>query len=80
MKRTIEGMIEAGEPLIRQATDALRLYRRAEAAGAPAQEVERLRLLAESLYQAVADYQLRALGGLGSPRHWIECISRPQVS
>lgn len=69
MKRTMEGMIEAGEPLIRQATDALRLYHQAKTAGAPAHEVERLRLFAESLYQAVADYQLRALGGPGSTRH-----------
>jgi len=69
MKRTIEGMIEAGEPLIRQATDALRLYHQAKAGGAPEQEVERLRLCAESLYQAVADYQLRALGEPGSTRH-----------
>ena len=62
MKRTIEGMVEAGEPLIRQAVDALRLYHQAKAAGSPADEVERLRILADSLYQAVSDYQLGALG------------------
>lgn len=62
MKRTFEGLIMAGEPLIQQAVDALRLYHEAQEQGAPAEEVERLRLLAESLYQAVTDYQLQALG------------------
>jgi hypothetical protein len=54
-------MVEAGEPLIRQAFDAMRHYHEAEAAGQPAEEVERLRLLAESLFQAVSEYQLRVV-------------------
>lgn len=58
-KRTFIGLLEAGEPLIKQAIDAMRKYHEAEAAGLPAAEVERLRLLAESLFQAVSDYQLR---------------------
>lgn len=60
-KRTFIGMVEAGEPLIQQAVDAMRLYHEAEAAGEPTEEVERLRLLAESLFQAVSDYQLRVV-------------------
>jgi len=60
-KRTFIGMIEAGEPLIQQAVDAMRQYHEAEAAGQPTEEVERLRLLAESLFQAVSDYQLRSV-------------------
>lgn len=60
-KRTFIGMVEAGEPLIQQAIDAMRQYHEAEAAGQPAEEVERLRLLAESLFQAVSDYQLRVV-------------------
>jgi hypothetical protein len=60
-KRTFIGMVEAGEPLIQQAVDAMRKYQQAEAAGHPQEEVERLRLLAESLFQAVSDYQLRAV-------------------
>ncbi|EJN32115.1 hypothetical protein D3C76_1652060 [compost metagenome] len=60
-KRTFIGMVEAGEPLIKQAIDAMRQYHEAEAAGQPAEEVERLRLLAESLFQAVSDYQLRVM-------------------
>jgi len=60
-KRTFIGMIEAGEPLIQQAIDAMREYHQAQDRGAPPEEVERLRLLAESLFQAVSDYQLRAV-------------------
>jgi uncharacterized protein YaaN involved in tellurite resistance len=61
MKRTLQEMIEAGELLVWQALEAMRAYHDAEAAGSSA-EVERLRTLAESLFQAVTDYQLRALG------------------
>ncbi|WP_230380165.1 hypothetical protein [Pseudomonas putida] len=57
-KRTIIGLIEAGEPLIRQALEAIRAYHEAQDAGKPDEEVERLHLLSESLYQAVCDYQL----------------------
>lgn len=63
MKKTLIGVIEAGEPLIQQAIDAQRRYHVAQDAGLPAKEVERLRLEAESLYQAVTEYQLRSLGG-----------------
>lgn len=55
-------MVEAGEPLIQQAIDATRKYHQAEDRGAPPEEVERLRLLADSLYQAVIDYQLIQAG------------------
>ncbi|WP_210669142.1 hypothetical protein [Pseudomonas protegens] len=60
-KRTFIGMVEAGEPLIQQAIDAMRRYHQAQDHGAPAEEIERLRLLAESLFQAVSDYQLRTV-------------------
>jgi len=60
-KRTFIGLVEAGEPLIKQAIEAMRQYHAAEAAGLPAAEVERLHLLAESLFQAVSDYQLRVV-------------------
>ncbi|MCO7515683.1 hypothetical protein NJF44_10835 [Pseudomonas guariconensis] len=62
-------MILAGEPLIQQAVDALRQYHQAEDAGAAPEEIERLRLLAESLFQVVTDYQLRALGGPSETLH-----------
>ncbi|MFP3862770.1 hypothetical protein [Pseudomonas sp. B21-047] len=60
-KRTFVGMVEAGEPLIQQAVDAFRAYHEAQDCSAPPEEVERLRLLAESLFQAVSDYQLRVI-------------------
>ncbi|MFV3289108.1 MULTISPECIES: hypothetical protein [Pseudomonas] len=60
-KRTFIGMVEAGEPLIQQAVDALREYHQAQDRDAPPEEVERLRLLAESLFQVVSDYQLRVI-------------------
>ncbi|WP_410952312.1 hypothetical protein [Pseudomonas sp. S1(2024)] len=60
-KRTFIGMVEAGEPLIQQAIDAMREYHKAQDRGAPPEEVERLRLLAESLFQVVSDYQLRVI-------------------
>ena len=62
MKRTILGMLDAGETLILQASEAVSRYREAEAAGEPPEEVQRLRLLAESLFQVVTDFQLRAQG------------------
>jgi len=55
-------MIKAGEPLIQQAIVAMREYHQAQDNGAPPEEVERLRLLADSLYQAVIDYQLIQAG------------------
>lgn len=60
-KRTFIGMVEAGEPLIQQAVDAMREYHQAQDRGAPAEEIERLLLLAESLFQGGSDYQLRVI-------------------
>lgn len=62
-KRSIIGMIEAGEPLIRQAIPAQQRYHAAQKSDQPAKEVERLRREAESLYQTVSEFQLRLLGG-----------------
>ena len=55
-------MTQAGEPLILEALEALRLYREAKASGRPQEEIDRLKILAESLVQAVTDYQLFAVG------------------
>lgn len=68
-KRTFIGLVEAGEPLIQQAIDAIREYHQAQDRGAPPEEVERLRLLADSLYQAVMDYQLIQAGRAPSTIH-----------
>lgn len=55
--------------MLLEALEALRTYHNAQAAGVPAEEVERLRVIAESAYQAVTDYQLYALGHQPLIRH-----------
>ena len=60
MKRTILGMAEAGEALLSAALEAQDHYREAKKAGRLTEEVERLRILADSLVQTVTDYQLLA--------------------
>ncbi|MFK0088737.1 hypothetical protein ACIQUS_15745 [Pseudomonas sp. NPDC090755] len=67
--KTLAGIIEAGEPLIKQAIDAMRRYHEAQDCNEPPEVVERLRLEAESLYQAVTEYQLRSLGGSAHTLH-----------
>ncbi|WP_252090812.1 hypothetical protein [Pseudomonas sp. MWU13-3659] len=69
MKRTFSGMIEAGEPLMQEALVALRNYHEAEASGETPEQVERLRVIAESAFQVVTDYQLYALGHQPLIRH-----------
>lgn len=69
MKRTLEGMALAGEPLLRQALEAIRAHRDAEASGAPREEVARLQMLADSLYEAVVNYQLLVSGDLPDAIH-----------
>ncbi|KAF4558731.1 hypothetical protein [Pseudomonas sp. CES] len=58
-----------GEPLMQQAIEALRRYHQARDTLAPIEEVERLRVVAESLFQAISQYQLRALGGHSATCH-----------
>lgn len=69
MKRTINGLLEAGEPLMLEAIAALRRYHEAKDANEPLDQVERLRLIAESAYQAVTDYQLYAFDRKPLTRH-----------
>lgn len=69
VKRTIEGMALAGEPLLREALEAIRAFHQAEDDGASADELGHLRLLADSLYQTVLDYQLRVSDDLTAPLH-----------
>ncbi|MNM34854.1 hypothetical protein D3C81_455140 [compost metagenome] len=63
------GITEAGEPLLRQALEAIRAYNDAEAQGQPKAEIDRLRLEADHLYQTVIDYQLYKAECLGEPLH-----------
>ncbi len=64
MKRTLEGMAKAGEPLLREALEAIRAHQRAQDEGTSQETVERLSLLADSLYHAVVDFQLLESGEL----------------
>ncbi|MGB5954963.1 hypothetical protein [Pseudomonas sp.] len=56
-------------PMFTDAVDAMRRYDEAKADGASPEEIERLRLIAESQFQAITDYQLKALGGPAGPVH-----------
>lgn len=67
--KDLDEMIAAGEPLMQQAMDALRRYHEARDSLTPAEEVDRLRLEAESLMEAVQEYQRRALGAPTHPLH-----------
>lgn len=69
MKRSIEGMVLAGEPPMNVALEDMRAYHSAHDSGAPAEEVERLRLIAQPSFKAVSDYQLYALGHQPLIRH-----------
>ena len=62
-------MTEAGEPLLRQALQAIRAHQLAVDEGRPGDEVERLRLKADHLYQVVIDFQLQRAGTLGETLH-----------
>lgn len=49
--------------------DAMKRFHEAQAAGKAVEEVERLRLIAEAQFQAVNEYQLKALGGPAGDPH-----------
>ncbi|MDN7144273.1 hypothetical protein KC131_26880 [Pseudomonas sp. JQ170] len=59
--KDLEEKVAAGEPLMRQAMDALRSYNESKRHASPEVE-ERLRIEAESLFGAVQEYQRRSLG------------------
>lgn len=67
--KTLAGIVEAGEPLVQQAIDAMRHYYEAKDLKDPPEVVERLRREAESLMQALQQYQQRALGGVAATLH-----------
>ncbi|MFQ6574117.1 hypothetical protein [Pseudomonas sp. UM16] len=67
--KDLKEKVAASELLTRQAVDALRRYHEARDLLAPSEEVERLRLEAESLFDAVQEYQFRVLGGPGHNLH-----------
>lgn len=51
------------------AVEALKQYHQAQADGVSGIELERLGLMAEHRFQAVTDYQLRAMGGPSEVAH-----------
>lgn len=60
-KEKLKGKVESGDVLMGQAIDAMRRYHEARDYGAPKVEVDQLRLLAESLFQAASEYQQRVV-------------------
>ena len=52
-----------------EAVEALKRYHEAQASGCLAEEIERLRQIAELQFQAVNEYQLRALGYYSRKSH-----------
>ncbi|HBO7312069.1 MULTISPECIES: hypothetical protein [Pseudomonas] len=56
-------------PAYTEAVEAMRRYHEAQGTGVPAIEVERLRLIAESHFQSITDYQMKAFGRGGSTTH-----------
>lgn len=69
MKRDLSKVLMPDHPLYTEAVEALKLYHQAQAKGVVGAELERLRLMAEYRFQAVTDYQLRALGGPAEKGH-----------
>lgn len=69
MKKDLSKVLLPDHPMYTDAVDALKRYHQAQANGVTGVELERLRLMAEHQFQAVTDYQLRALGGPAEPSH-----------
>lgn len=69
MKRTLEGLAKAGEPLLREALEAVRTHRGAQDGGASEEELERLKVKADFLYYAAIDFQLLEAGNLPESVH-----------
>ena len=69
VKRDLSKLLMPDHPLYAEAVEALKRYHQAQADGVVGVELERLRLMAEHRFQAVTDYQLRALGGLADRGH-----------
>ncbi|MCE1115281.1 MULTISPECIES: hypothetical protein [Pseudomonas] len=69
MKRDVSKILLPDHQAFSDAIEAMKRYHEARDRGAPLEEVERLKILAESLFQAITDYQLHALGGPGYITH-----------
>lgn len=69
MKRDVTKALLPDHQAFCDAMEALKCYQEAKDFGAPPEEIERLKILAESLFQATNDYQLQVLGGPGCTTH-----------
>ncbi|MDD2133467.1 hypothetical protein [Pseudomonas kurunegalensis] len=69
MKKDVFAILEPDNPLMAQAVNALKRYHQAQAAGLPVAEIERLRLEAEGMFQAVSEFQFRMLGQRNDTLH-----------
>lgn len=63
MKRDVTKVLPPDHQAFSHAIEAMKRYHEAKDLGAPPEDVERLKVLAESLFQSINDYQLRVLGG-----------------
>lgn len=81
MKKELSKLLQPDHPLYTEAVGALKLYHQAQADGVVGVELERLRLMAERPFQAVTDYQLRALAiEMGVNGCGNRCLVRIQTS
>ncbi|MBV4540098.1 hypothetical protein [Pseudomonas vlassakiae] len=69
MAKEPNNVLPPDHPMYTDAVEAMKRYHQAQANGVSGAELERLRLLAEHRFQAVTDYQLRALGGPSETSH-----------
>jgi hypothetical protein len=57
MRQVSDDVVAVGEPIIRNALEALRAYHDAKDGGAPVEEIERLRRAADSACRALSEFQ-----------------------
>ena len=69
MAKVLSDMILPDDPMMLEAVCAMRRYHEAQSSACSDIEVERLRVLAEFLFQAIAEHNLRVLGSLSAPPH-----------
>lgn len=69
MKRDLSMVLTPAPPLYPEAVEALKVYHQADSDGVVGMELEHLRLMAEHRFQAVIDYQFRALVGPAEEIH-----------
>ncbi len=67
--RKLDAMIMPDDPAMHEAMEALKRYHKAQEAGKPKAEIERLRHEAEQYFQSINDYQLAVLGHQPLLRH-----------